>query len=93
MAPKLAYEYWECQRGALPDLAPFAFTALCRPVSSACVERVFSMLTLIDTATRRNLGMDHLSDFLFFRVHTDILEGRMHSIANAVRKWYIISRL
>jgi hypothetical protein len=93
MALKLAYEYWECQRGALPDLAPFAFTALCRPVSSACVERVFSMLTLIDTATRRNLGMDHLSDFLFFRMHTDILEGRMHSIANAVRKWYTISRL
>ena len=64
MTPKLAYEYWERQRDALPNLAPFAFSALCRPVSSACVERVFFMLTLIDTATRRTLGMDHLSGLL-----------------------------
>ena len=91
MTPKLAYEYWERQREALPHLAPFAFTALCRPVSSACVERVFSMLTLIDTATRRTLGMDHLSDLLFFRMHTDILEGRMHSIADSVRHGYTLS--
>jgi len=91
MTPKLAYEYWERLRDALPNLAPFAFTALCRPVSSACVERVFSMLTLIDTATRRTLGMDHLSDLLFFRMHTDILKGRMHSIADAMRNGYTLS--
>ena len=36
-------------------------------------------------------GMDHLSDLLFFRMHTEILEGRMHSIADAVRNGYTIS--
>ena len=57
---ELAFQFWHSYKHEMPNLSKLALTALCVPASSASVERSFSQLKRVYTATRTSLTEENL---------------------------------
>ena len=86
MAPVDLVGFWLSRRQAAPELSTLALGHLARPVSSACVERVFSYLTHMDTPYRRSMGAVNLKNILYVRGNWRSVRAIMAEFANKHRE-------
>jgi len=86
-APKVVYAYWRGLEATCPLLSATACDALLQPLRSACVERVFSVLTNIDEPTRQTMERDLLYTTLFLRANAPVVRDLVEQRAHMLREW------
>ena len=79
------YEYWEALSVAASELSGLATLHCLRPLSSASVERIFSLLSQIDTPSRRSMGPDMLYNTLFLRANWRVVDELLHEMGDEIR--------
>jgi hypothetical protein len=92
--PAQVYEYWSAAASCSPsaELGTLALQQWLRPVSSACAERVFSQLTMMDDSTRLNMKRASLYNILFLRGNWRVVQllreefAAEHSAAQTARE-------
>lgn len=65
--PAEVYTYWKAMEESAPQLSALAQWHLALPVSSAAAERVFSLMTGMNTSTRRSMKEETLTNVLMLR--------------------------
>jgi len=76
--------YWQGLLAGAGDLAALALLHWRRPISSASVERAFSILTHMDTGTRRTMEESTEYDTLFLRANWRVVEILLQREADAL---------
>jgi hypothetical protein len=79
------YSYWAQLYSVSPELSSIACIQWLRPVNSASVERIYSILTHMDTPTRRSMGRKLLHDLLFISGNAHLVGVLLHDFAERVR--------
>ena len=79
-----AYKYYAGIASEAPLLAAAGRRALTVPVSSASCERVFSLLTHLDTPSRRSMSADTLRHLLLLRANSHVARRLLAEQAAAV---------
>jgi hypothetical protein len=79
-----AYKYYAGIASEAPLLATAGRRALTVPVSSASCERVFSLLTHLDTPSRRSMSADTLRHLLLLRANSHVARRLLAEQAAAV---------
>ena len=80
------YRYWASISTASPELSEIATLQWLRPISSASVERIYSILTHMDIPTRRSMGRTSLEHLLFLAGNATIVGNLLHAFADSVRR-------
>jgi hypothetical protein len=86
VSPRDVQQYWEGLTTAAPELVKVALYHWLRPVSSAPVERIFSILTHMDSATRQSMTRRVLHDLLFLRANRKIVTMLAHQQAATMKE-------
>ena len=68
------HDYWAALAESAPELSRLALHSWLSPMSSASVERIFSLLTQLDTPERRSMERSTLEMILFLRANWRIVE-------------------
>jgi hypothetical protein len=74
VSPQAVQTYWAGLVVAAPELSKLALHHWLRPVSTAPVERIFSILTAMDSSYRQSMGRDTLHHILFLRANRRTVE-------------------
>jgi hypothetical protein len=98
LPPSAVCAFWRVHAGgadgSLRELGKLAIREFCRPISSACCERIFSYLTHMDASDRQTMGKDLLATLLFLRGNWRLVHLMMEErCANIARKESENSRL
>ena len=79
------FGYWDSLRAVSPQLSAIATLHWLRPINSASCERVYSILTQIDTPTRRSMGRKMLYNLLFLAGNAHLVGALLRAFAESVR--------
>ena len=80
------FKYWDDLTATSPELAEIATLQWLRPISSASVERIYSILTHMDVPTRRTMVGTSLIQLLFLAGNAHIVGDLLHEFAESVRR-------
>ena len=82
---KAVFTYWADLATTARELSDFATLQWRRPISSASVERIYSILTHMDNPTRRSMGRTLLEQLLFLAGNARVVSGLLHEFAESTR--------
>ena len=74
LSQRTVHDYWAALAESAPELSRLALHSWLSPMSSASVERIFSLLTQLDTPERRSMERGTLEMILFLRANWRIVE-------------------
>jgi hypothetical protein len=80
------FDYWSGQATTAPELSALATLHWLRPVSSATVERIYSLLTHMDIPSRRSMGQVMLKHQLFLAGNALLVTDLLHDFADSIRR-------
>jgi hypothetical protein len=75
--PKAVFDYWASIAGTSPELSVLALLHWVRPVSSASVERIYSLLTEMDSSRRQTMQRETMYNTLFLRGNWRVVQMLM----------------
>ena len=74
LSQRAVHDYWAALAESAPELSRLALHSWLSPMSSASVERIFSLLTQLDTPERRSMERSTLEMILVLRANWRIVE-------------------
>lgn len=82
ITPMQVYQYWKELAGTSPLLSQVAIANWVRPISSACVERIYSYLTHMDVPDRRRISRENLVNTLYLRANWQVKHELLEELAH-----------